>query len=50
MRENEKAAKAAWDAERALMAKEHPDWPMPAWSRTPAWRKRPYFGAVTSGA
>ncbi len=36
-------AKASWDAERKVLAETHPDWPMPAWSRAPAWRKRPYI-------
>ena len=34
------AAKARWDADRKSLA---PDWPMPAWSRAPAWRRRPYL-------
>lgn len=36
-------AKAAWDADLALMRREHPYWPIPAWSRAPAWRRRPYL-------
>jgi hypothetical protein len=38
----EKRAKSLWDAERKLLAETAPDWPMPAWSRAPAWRRRPY--------
>jgi hypothetical protein len=37
------AARLAWNADRARMAAVHPDWPMPAWSRAPAWRRRPYI-------
>lgn len=37
------AAKAAWDADRKMMAETHPAWPIPAWSRAPAWRRRPYI-------
>jgi hypothetical protein len=43
MDDNQPTAKALWDAERKIMAEKHPDWPMPAWSRAPAWRKRPYI-------
>jgi hypothetical protein len=37
------AARLAWNADRAWMAAMYPDWPMPAWSRAPAWRRRPYI-------
>lgn len=36
-------AKAEWDAERARLSVAAPYWPMPAWSRAPAWRRRPYL-------
>jgi hypothetical protein len=44
-------AKASWDAERAELLKSAPGWPMPAWSRTAAWRRRPYIltAALTDG-
>jgi hypothetical protein len=35
-------AKAEWDADRAYMRAAYPGWDMPAWSRAPAWRRRPY--------
>ena len=42
-----RAAKADWDADRARLAREFPEWQMPTWSRAPAWRKRPYLAAQT---
>ncbi len=33
-------AKALWDSDRAKLS---PKWEMPAWSRAPAWRRRPYL-------
>lgn len=37
------AAKSEWDAERKFLAETCPKWPMPAWSRAQAWRRRPYI-------
>lgn len=42
-------AKAHWDADRAKLKVEAPDWEMPAWSRTPAWRRWPYINAAKQG-
>lgn len=39
-------ARATWNADREMMKHEHPEWSMPAWSRAPAWRKRPYLLAA----
>ncbi len=39
-------AKAAWDAERAKLRETAPDWQMPAWSRAPSWRRKPYYFAT----
>ena len=36
-------AKAEWDTDRAYLRKAKPQWQMPAWSRAPAWRRRPYL-------
>ena len=42
-------ARQCWDAERAALRVSSPDWPMPAWSRAAAWRRRPYVLAATYG-
>jgi hypothetical protein len=39
-------ARAMWNADRELLT---PGWPMPAWSRAPAWRRRPYLLAAQDG-
>lgn len=44
-----KAAKSEWDEDRAFMRKAWPEWPIPAWNRAPAWRKRPYILAARFG-
>jgi hypothetical protein len=36
-------AKAEWDADRAYIRSIDPDYKMPAWSRAPAWQRRPYM-------
>jgi len=36
-------ARAEWDADRAYLQAADPAWAMPAWSRAPAWRRRPYL-------
>ena len=42
-------AKRHWVAERAKLRVTHPAWPMPAWSRAPAWQRRPYLLAAVHG-
>ncbi len=42
-------AKANWDADREKLRTEAPEWEMPAWSRAPAWRRRPYVLAAKEG-
>jgi hypothetical protein len=42
-RSEREIAKKIWDAERATLAVTCPHWPMPAWSKAPAWRRRPYL-------
>lgn len=42
-------ARDNWDKDRERMAIETPNWPMPAWSRAPAWRRRPYVLAAQDG-
>jgi hypothetical protein len=42
-------AKANWDADRAWLKVHEPDWPCPAWSRAPSWRKRSYLLAAKFG-
>lgn len=44
------AAKSEWDADRKALADKHPDWAMPAWSRAPAWRRRPYMLSAMEAA
>lgn len=33
-------AREAWSKDRETLKRE--GWPMPAWSRAPAWQRRPY--------
>lgn len=42
-------ARDNWNKDRERMAIETPNWPMPAWSRAPAWRRRPYVLAAQDG-
>lgn len=39
-------AKRLWDADRAMLLVEHPEWEMPAWSRAPPGRRPPYLLAA----
>jgi hypothetical protein len=39
-------AKANWDADRAWLKEHQPEWPCPAWSKAPAWRRRAYLLAA----
>ena len=48
-REQSTLAKAHWDADREKLKREEPNWPMPGWSRAPAWRRRPYILAAREG-
>lgn len=36
-------ARAEWNADRAYIRSIDPDHDMPAWSRAPAWQRRPYL-------
>lgn len=42
-------AQQHWNADRAQLRTEAPEWKMPAWSRAPAWRRRPYILAAQHG-
>ena len=44
-----KVARGYWDADRAILRVEAPEWEMPAWSRAPAWRRRPYLLSAKEG-
>lgn len=48
-REIEALAKKNWDADRAKMRIQQPEWPMPSWSKAEAWRKRPYLLEAKEG-
>lgn len=37
------AARLAWNADRAWMASQYPNYEMPAWSKAPAWQRKPYL-------
>ena len=46
------AARANWNADRKALSQKWiglPQWVIPAWSRAPAWRKRPYILAAQHG-
>ena len=42
-------AQANWNDDRAKLRIEAPEWEMPAWSRAPMWRRRPYLLAAQEG-
>lgn len=42
-------ARENWNADRAWLRINSPAWEMPAWSRAPAWRRRPYLMAAQHG-
>jgi hypothetical protein len=42
-------AREHWNADRELVRDSNPAWEMPAWSRAPMWRRRPYLLAAQGG-
>ena len=41
-----RSARKLWNADRAALRVSDPWWPIPAWSRAPAWRRRSYLLAA----